>query len=135
MTKLYNRTGWPTDATILRVGPHGCIASYAMRSHQDAIALREIFVSTLQSNDLSLKVGAAASSLRIDIANCAGQKRSILNANAMLKTSQDTFSQHQVVLHYFENSTFQEQVNVYSQLDVAVSPRGAQLTGIMFMAP
>ena len=53
----------------------------------------------------------------------------------MLKTLQDTFPQHQVVLHYFENSIFQEQVNFYSRLDVAVSSHGAQLTGIMFMAP
>ena len=53
----------------------------------------------------------------------------------MLKTLQDTFPRHQVVLRYFENSTFQEQVDFYSQLDVAVSPHGAQLTGIMFMTP
>ena len=111
------------------------VSPFAMRSRQDAIALREIFVSTLQTNDTSLKDAAATASLRIGIVNRAGQKRSILNANAMLKTLQDTFPRHQVVLRYFENSTFQEQVDFYSQLDVAVSPHGAQLTGIMFMTP
>jgi hypothetical protein len=111
------------------------VSPFAMRSRQDAIALREIFVSTLQTNDTSLKDAAATASLRIGIVNRAGQKRSILNANSMLKTLQDTFPRHQVVLRYFENSTFQEQVDFYSQLDVAVSPHGAQLTGIMFMTP
>ena len=131
MTKSYNGTGLRTQT----VSERDDVSPFAMHSRQDAIALREIFVPTLQTNDTSLKDAAATASLRIGIVNRAGQKRSILNANAMLKTLQDTFPRHQVVLRYFENSTFQEQVDFYSQLDVAVSPHGAQLTGIMFMPP
>ena len=132
VTKSYNGTGlWMQ----IFLEMDQVVSPFAMRSHQDAIALREIFASTLQSNDMSLKDAAATASLRISIVNHAGQKRSILNASAILKTLQDTFPWHQVVLHYFENSIFQEQVNFYSQLDVAVSSHGAQLTGIMFMPP
>jgi hypothetical protein len=32
VTKSYNGTGWPTDANILRVGPHGCILCHAFTS-------------------------------------------------------------------------------------------------------
>jgi hypothetical protein len=132
VTKSYNGTGLRTQH-VLELDH--VVSPFAMRSRHDAIALREIFVSPLQSNDLSLKDAAATSSLRIGIVNRDGQKRSLLNANAMLKRLQGAFAQHQVVLQYFENSTFQEQVNFYSQLDIAVSPHGSQLTGIMFMPP
>eukprot|EP00593_Proboscia_inermis_P011384 CAMPEP_0171312452 /NCGR_PEP_ID=MMETSP0816-20121228/22685_1 /TAXON_ID=420281 /ORGANISM="Proboscia inermis, Strain CCAP1064/1" /LENGTH=514 /DNA_ID=CAMNT_0011797813 /DNA_START=59 /DNA_END=1603 /DNA_ORIENTATION=- len=124
------------------------VSPYSMRSRQDAIELRDIFVHmmTNQSSSSSSpsnllkkeKKGHDQNkdeSLQITFINRGGQKRSILNADGILTTLQEAFPQHQVVLQYFEDSSFEEQIELYSQSDVVIAPHGAQLTGIMFMPP
>jgi len=125
------------------------VSPYSMRSRQDAIELRDIFVHMMTNQSSSSSSPSnllkkekrghdqdKEESLRITFINRGGKEgRSILNADSILISLQEAFPQHQVVIQYFEDSSFEEQVELYSQSDVVIAPHGAQLTGIMFMPP
>ncbi len=70
-------------------------------------------------------------------------RRSILNAESLvgeitsrLFPGSDTMSPSAlpVSLAYFEGKTFEQQVNFFQNVDLLISPHGAQLTGLPFLA-
>ena len=71
--------------------------------------------------------------------------RSILNAERLAEmltkrlyntTTADRNSKENIVpVMYFEGKSFQEQVSFFSNVDILISPHGAQLTGLPFMGP
>jgi hypothetical protein len=58
--------------------------------------------------------------------------RTILNVNR-LQTYLQKLTNHQVKLVYFEGKSFLEQITFMSQVDILVSPHGAQMTSLNFM--
>lgn len=109
----------------------GKVPPYVMRSRQDAIVLRDIFVSNNRTSVTEAKPNAP---LKIRLVNRGGGRK-LLNPDGMLATLQKAFPQHQVTLKYLDDATFDDKVDFYSQTDVLISPHGSQLTGIMFMHP
>ena len=59
--------------------------------------------------------------------------RSILNADVVAQEL-EKHGFPNVSVMYFEGRTFQEQIQFYANVDILVSPHGAQLTGLPFMA-
>eukprot|EP00977_Amphora_coffeiformis_P022738 scaffold11428_cov157-Amphora_coffeaeformis.AAC.5 len=60
--------------------------------------------------------------------------RTIINVDR-LQTYLQKLTSHPVSVVYFEGKTFQEQITFMSQVDILVSPHGAQLTSLNFISP
>lgn len=56
------------------------------------------------------------------------------NATTTTTTTTRRLFTERPTVRYFEGRTFDEQVNVFQSTDILVSPHGAQLTGLVFMA-
>jgi len=61
-------------------------------------------------------------------------QRTILNVDRLQRYLQK-LTNHQVPIVYFEDKTFLEQITFMSQVDILVSPHGAQLTSLNFIPP
>lgn len=107
------------------------VPPYVMRSRQDAIALRDIFVPNNRTDFIETKTNET---LKIGLLNRRGGRK-LLNSDGMLAALQKAFPHHQVTLKYFDDVSFEEQVHYFSHIDVLISPHGSQLVGIMFMHP
>lgn len=59
-------------------------------------------------------------------------KRSILNADFLAERLQN-LSETEVQVHYFEDSSFADQISFMSSVDILIASHGAQLTSINFM--
>ncbi len=90
-------------------------------------------------------VGTQCSPPRIGILNRKPMNgRSILNAESLVEdittklipgsANVTSSSSVPVSLVYFEGQTFEEQVQFFQDIDILISPHGAQLTGLPFMA-
>ena len=61
-------------------------------------------------------------------------QRRIINLDSLVK-SLSTLTDKPVQVHYFENASFREQVEIMSNVDILISGHGAQLTSIHYMPP
>ena len=75
-----------------------------MRSRQDAIVLRDIFVSNNRKSVTEAKPNAP---LKIGLVNRGGGRK-LLNPDGMHTTLQKAFPQHQVTLKYLDDATFDD---------------------------
>ena len=62
------------------------------------------------------------------------RSRSWLNAEAVASRLQPYAANGEVPVVFFENKTFVEQISFFRNVDVLVSPHGAQLTGLPFLS-
>lgn len=108
------------------------VSPFAMSSREDAVAFRDIYVSNVKTT--VLEESKSKDSLRIVILNREKTRR-LDNPERILTALKNAYPQHAVILKYFEDASFEEQVNFLSKADVVISPTGAQLTGMMFMEP
>jgi hypothetical protein len=76
---------------------------------------------------------------RVGILNRRGSVgRSVSNADHLIQILSDTVTKNGSAsvspIEYFEQKTFLEQVQFFGSIDILISPHGAQLTGIPFLA-
>ena len=62
------------------------------------------------------------------------EKRHINNVDAIRNELQSEFElPYNIPIYYFEQTSFEEQVLIWSSIDIAITPHGAQETGLIFL--
>lgn len=101
---------------------------FAFASSRDTISLQKVLLQQQSGCPIDRQP-------RIAILNRDQRysKRSFLNANELAREITSRGLSTHVPIVYFENATFQEQIQFFHQFDIVLSPHGAQLTSMPFM--
>lgn len=112
--------------------PH---AGYAFQDVHDTAVLRDAMLQHYNLLDDEMKAGCKRETAKtkpvIGILN-RKLRRSVANLDSLVDGIYEAFGQR-VEVKYFENATFFEQIAYFSQVDILLSPHGAQLTSLPFM--
>jgi len=107
--------------------------TFLMETAEDARLLTKAIVGHY---GLSMRAGGSTANAlpRIGILNRKKRSsRSLLNVKALLWAIQYELGFKEIEVAYFEKASFLQQVEFFANIDILISPHGAQLTGIPFM--
>jgi hypothetical protein len=139
------------DTTSIRIQTMDVVGGYVL-SHAEVLhqlvqqpysssvnnATNNDDTATARSNNIT-KTVCSSSSPRIAILNRRkANGRSILNSEKLVKAISNATGQKDssISVTYFEGDvTFRDQVPLFQQVDILLSPHGAQLAGAAFLAP
>jgi len=113
--------------------PGGYVISHA----EQLIEMVETYISKTTTNSTLLKAtkNDHCTFPRIGILNRRpSMGRSIQNTNTIVKELVNLSFQQEIPVEYFEGKSFAEQVQFFQSVDILLSPHGAQLTGLPFLA-
>jgi capsular polysaccharide biosynthesis protein len=111
---------------------------FALASSHDAVELRKAILGDRTNNerrDWQTGCPLFQSLPRIALLNRDEKQsqRSFLNAVTVARAIKDSGLSAEVPIVYFENATFTEQIQFFNNIDIVLSPHGAQLTSMVFV--